>query len=223
MGLAFLMAVIGSVIVDQILYADDILKQKEISIQEDVDAIYNSEKKQIELKISRNLENQSKKSAQIEDLAKELSAKPSITLPTRSRQTQQNSDGEIKTTTVVVSSGSTSVPNPKFGMMELYNEDMATLNKEYSILVDELKELRNSILTRLKRNKGFLSELKILFTIIGQNFIAFAFYVLVFLFLFFLEILIVLVKFYGDSTDLEKLISHQMDFRNLTLEKYSNS
>lgn len=220
--LAFLMAVLGSTVFDQIIFNNDVtVKMKEIRTE------------QINREIPRRisyLDNDIRRVTHLIDsigqeniiLYEKLAKNPVITttdVSTTTKQTGTANDGkpiEEKITNI----NKRSVENPINGQVKSnelalknYQEQLNSYQeKKISVADDVRKEYE-------KAHVGFLEELQALFSILFENPIAFGFYMFLFMFLMFLELLVVTSKGGDTRCDYELIVEHQLNIKKRTLSE----
>lgn len=220
--LAVLMAVLGSTVFDQIIFNNDVtVKMKEIRTE------------QINREIPRRisyLDNDIRRVTHLIDsigqenivLYEKLAKNPVITttdVSTTTKQTGIANDGkpiEEKITNI----NKRSVENPINGQVKSnelalknYQEQLNSYQeKKISVADDVRKEYE-------KAHVGFLEELQALFSILFENPIAFGFYMFLFMFLMFLELLVVTSKGGDTRCDYELIVEHQLNIKKRTLSE----
>lgn len=218
--LAIMMAVLGSAVFDQIIFHQDIsVKMKEVrteQINKEIPkrmAYLDSDIKRVTLLIDSIGE------ANI-SLYQKLAKNPVIVATNVSTTTKENgkdADGKpnIETINNVTK---VNVENPLSGQVKA-NESAL---KIYQNQLDEYQKMKISIadVVRSEYEKapiGFLEELKALMSILREDTVALIFYLFLFGFLLFLELLVVSSKS-GDSTsDYDLIVEHQLNIKKETL------
>jgi len=211
--LAFLMAVLGSTVYDQIVFKHDInVQMKEIRTN------------QINAEIPRRtieIDNQINEISNIIDtisnvnlaLYEELAQKPVISvseITTTRRQAGRDDDGKpIYENDRTVTQRA--VPNPKMEQAQ-QNENLLA---EYRLREKTLQDRKLNIADEVreeyeKANTGFLEELGALYSLLSTNGFVLAFYIFLFLFLMFLELLVITTKG-KDNCDYELLMIFQLE------------
>lgn len=217
-AIGVVMAIIGSVILDQIIFKDDVEKNKMESVQLEVNRILPIKTQELSLQIQQ-LDNaiQSKEQERT-NLLNEISQRPTITSITTSVQKQKNEEtGKMEIIGNQINSQS--IPNPKAELIPKVDEQLKNLRDQKNKKEDEILNARQVLEDELNSKVGFLDELKILFSILLSSPIAFFIWLLLFSFFLAIE-LFVLVSKYGDSkNDYDKTVLHQMDIRIKMLEK----
>jgi hypothetical protein len=216
--IAIMMALIGSLIIDQIIFKDDIELEKEQFINDKVEKIYPARadirQKQIDqLKLQRLA-----KDSQRVALNKDIQANPMIKIRTVSTNpvpvstTQPDTAGlskidyQNKPSTVV-----TQIPNPNIALIAPLDSQINSIQRLIMGQGDSLANLRVSIQKLLKEKTGFLDELNIMFSLLSKSTPALVVYLVWFFLLLGLECFILMNKRHEKPTDYDAMINHQMD------------
>ena len=207
--LAFLMAVLGSAVFDQIIFKNDVtVKMKEVrteQINKEIPkrmAYLDSDIKRVSLLIdSIGLAN-----IQIYD---KLSKQPIITATDVSTTTKQTGVDEEGNPVVekITSVNKRSVENP----LNAQANQLDTYQKEKIEVADKTRDEFENAAT------GFLEELKALVLILREDPYALAFYIFLFLFLLCLELLVVTSKTGDSKCDYDLVVEHQLRIKAETL------
>src|SRR5690606_5616728 len=81
-----------------------------------------------------------------------------------------------------------------------------------------LLQLRAAVETELRANNGFLDELNVMLSIINQSTMAMTVWLLWLLFIFGLEIFVLVNKFMGTESDYDERVKQQMDLHLRRIE-----
>lgn len=216
-AIGFVMAIIGSVILDQIIFKEDVDKNKIENIQVSVNNILPVKTQELTQQINQldiaigNKENE--RTAIIDEIGK----KPTIYSPSSVVKYEKDTvTGRMTAVNQVVTNQS--MPNPKAELIPQIDAQLKNLRDQKAIKENEKLNIQQLLEAELKSRVGFLDELKILFSILLSSGIALVVWSL--LFLFFLSIeLFVLVSKYGDSkNDYDTVILHQMELKMKMLD-----
>ncbi|RYF90941.1 MAG: DUF4407 domain-containing protein, partial [Chitinophagaceae bacterium] len=216
--IAIMMALIGSLIIDQIIFKDDIELQKEQFINDKVEKIYPAR-----AAISQK---------QLDDLKAQLAAKnvertkvlddihdnPFVTVkntsnnPVPLRTVKDSLTGESRIIYGRIPGDETrQVPNPNSDLLPALDSTINSLQRLQLAQGDTLAHLRTSIQKKLEEKTGFLDELGIMAGLLSNNIPAMIVYIVWFLLLLGLECLILMNKRHEQPTDYDAMIKHQMD------------
>lgn len=218
------MAVIGSVIIDQIIFKDDIEKNKISNLQQEVNEILPVKTNELDFQIrqidSTILAKEAERTKLIEELAKKPFIKSAATETRHLSTNYTNRSGEIRDTIVRRTDYTlTDVPNPKADLLPGINSQIDQLRKQKTEKENSKINIRQEIETDLRSKTGFLDELQVLFSILLTSAIALFVWIMFFLFFMSLEILVLVNKFGEGHNDYDKVITHQMETRISMLDK----
>lgn len=216
--IAIMMALIGSLIIDQIIFKDDIELQKEQFINDKVEKIYPA-RAAISQKQLDDLKAQlAAKDAERTKLSNDIHNNPTITITTVT-----TSPVAVKTVIDSATGNSriihndktslqkTQVPNPNIALLAPLDSQINSLQRLQLAQGDTLANLRSSIQKKLEEKTGFLDELGIMANLLSNNIPAMIVYIVWFLLLLGLECLILMNKRHEQPTDYDAMIKHQMD------------
>lgn len=217
-SIAVIMAIIGSAIIDQIIFKDDIEKKMIEIVDRQVQdqlpnrlTVINSKLQDLQFDIDsldkRNI-----------DLYSEISKRPTInTISTTTIHIQEKQeDGTYKT---LPQRTVTSVPinNPKVKEAEVNNQHLEILRKQQEEYTRDKMNAETTLRNELSSKQGFLEELNAILEILSERTVALIFYLILFLFLAFLELFVVFNKIGDTKCDYELIIEHQLDQKKKTL------
>ncbi|NPA43282.1 MAG: DUF4407 domain-containing protein [Chlorobi bacterium] len=198
--LGLVMAVVGATIIDQVIFAEDIEREKIFTVQSEVKQLLPARTHEIRREIARLDSAITAKEAEREALIKELERRPVISVPTV--QVVRDSAGNIIRRSVTVHKRE----NPKFEMYEGLEKQLETLKKRRDSLSTELFRLREQLEKELRERKGFLDDLKIMKNILVKNKAALIVWGFWFALLLIFELLVVTTKMFDSETDYEYLV-----------------
>jgi len=223
--IGFVMAILGSVIVDQIIFKEDIEKRKLFTVSAEVSRLLPQRTNEINNQINVLDSILSGKENERVLLLQEITNNPTIKIPSsttsvipkRVESTQVVGGEEViiyKDTNYVQKTYATkSIPNPKVDFLPTINEQIDKIRNNRNDLSKQLIDVRKGLRKELLEKKGFLDELKVMFEILLSSKISMGVWILWFIFFLAIE-LFVLVSKYGDKdNDYDKMIEHQKDVR----------
>jgi hypothetical protein len=225
--IAIVMAVVGSVIIDQIIFREDVEKLKISRIQEDVNNILPTKTAQQDAEIATLDSLIIRKEKERVDLITEVTRKPFVKGSTSERKSHVikvpgknglTHDSLITRTDLTL----TDVANPKVGLISTIDQQIADLRLQKSDKQKARLTIRQDLETELKARTGFLDELKLLMAILTSNTIALIVWILIFIFFLSLELFVLVIKFGDARNDYEKTIMHQMDIRIKMIDELAN-
>jgi hypothetical protein len=222
------MAIIGSVIIDQIIFKDDIEKGRISNLQAEVNDILPEKTSELDNQINQIDLAISMKEAERTSIIEEITAKPFIKTTTseiKHFQMQLNGhNGESKDTLVRRTDYSlTDVANPKAGLLPNITDQVNLLRKQKSEKENSKINARQELEAELQSKTGFLDELQVLFKILFSSKITLFVWLMFFLFFMSLELLVLVNKFGEGRNDYDMIILHQKDVRIKMLEKLSEN
>jgi Domain of unknown function (DUF4407) len=227
-GIAIIMAILGSVIIDQIIFKEDIEIQQELVINQKVNKILPEKLTEINNEIGRLDSLFAEKNIERIRVIEEITKNPIIKMPgfvtkkipgkTNKQKidplTGESTIIEVDTILIQREYSSTSKENPRAALIPQIDNQI----NELSIKRDEYNYLRIGIRTKLEKDLkgkvGFLDELKTMKILLSESWIAFSVWILWFLFFLFIELFVVISKFSKNGeTDYDVTILHQRNVR----------
>lgn len=218
-SLAICMALLGASIFDQLMFKNDI-QQEVASHREDVInttvnqrlAVYDSD-------ITRITKAMDSISRCNDELYRQIELNPTTTVTAVSTSEQVAGVAEDGTPikTKVQSVNKTIVPNPRIAQAQGNEEQL----KIYSSQLEQLRLDKRDIdkTTREEINSkptGFIEELEATIRVISGSPVSLAFYIIMFLFLIFLELFVLTIKMGETPCDYDLIVEHQLSHkRNL--------
>jgi hypothetical protein len=205
--LAILMAIIGSVIIDQILFSKDldVLRKNNIEANSSDSLNYVSNKNNLQLEIQSNRDQLRAADSDLQQVNRQIVLSGGSRTSTRSF-----TDANKKT----ISNSKTLDISPLIDRAKNITEE----KKIFSNNIENLGEKQKSIHDNYMKNRrpssdGFLGELKLLFDFIfqGDSIIAPLVYVFWFLLFLTLELLVIIAKISEDKNDYEMRVEFELD------------
>jgi hypothetical protein len=222
--IGIVMAVIGSVIIDQIIFKEDVEKVRIGNIQTEVNNILPIKTKELDLQIKQIDSAITIKEAERNAIIDEISIRPfikSTSSEIRHFQLQHNgNDGHLKDTIVSRTDVALNdIANPKAGLLPGIADQISQLRKQKADKENSKINIRQELETELNSKTGFLDELKVLFSILLSSWIALVIWIMFFIFLLSIEVFVLVNKFGDESNDYDRVILHQKDVRIKMLNK----
>jgi hypothetical protein len=219
MVIAVIMAVLGSTILDQIIFKDDIEKKMIEIVDRQVKdqlparlSVINGKLAELQVEIDsldhRNI-----------DLYQQISKNPTINTVSTSVTSVpiRNDDGSITNKNQRTVSN-TPIANPKIKEADLNNNNLIQLRKQHEEYSQRKLKAEESLRGELKSKKGFLEELNAMLEILKESTVALIFYVILLAFLISLELFVLLSKSDKNRSDYDLVMEHQLDQKRKTLE-----
>ncbi|MDQ8003383.1 MAG: DUF4407 domain-containing protein [Pedobacter sp.] len=225
--IAVLMAFIGALVIDQIIFKDDIEKAKMQSNQEKVNQLMPLRSAELIRQLKELDTTLHIKEIERANLLADINANPTIKIveisksqvptTTVSRDTLQGTISKVVMKNVQTTNLK-SIQNPKYAQLAPLDTQMAALlvqkTKKEAVLLD----LRNELEVEVGSKIGFLDELNMMMQLLSESSIAIVVYAIWFLFLLFLELLILISKRSDSDSDYDMAIQHQMAVHNKKIQ-----
>ena len=216
--IAIIMAIIGSAILDQIIFKEDIEKKMIEIVDRQVNeqlpgrlTITNTKLQELQIEIDSldkiNLE-----------LYSEISNRPTIeTVSTiispLSIRKLDGTDSIVYRTTI----SRNPIANPKMKEADVNNQHLDLLRTQKEDYTKRKMEAETILRMELKSKQGFLEELNAIIEIILERPVALFFYLVLFAFLMTLELFVVVSKFGDKKCDYDLVVEHQLEQKKKTL------
>ena len=216
--IAIIMAFLGSAILDQVIFGEDI-KRKMVEITDkQVTELLPVRLKVIDDKLAElqlEIDSLDKMNLILNDeIAKNPTTKTVSTSTTYKNVLQD--DGtykKIPETTVSTSP----VANPRIKQVETNNQNLERLRKQQNEYTIKKMEVENDLREELSTNIGFLEELHAMLELLKTRMEALIFYSIIFLFLVSLELFIVFSKMGDKKCDYDMIVEHQLNVKATAL------
>lgn len=225
--IAMMMAIIGAIIIDQIIFKEDIDLEKMSFIEAKVKKALVPKTEELRNQIA-NLDTAIfKKEFERSNIIAEVTHSPSIALPStqvvqKSQTTQtvdslgrRSSSSTIKPVLVAIT---TSTPNPKIALIAPLEETIKNLRIERSAKEIVLLNIRPQLEREISSKVGFLDELEVMYSLITRSGVAMTIWLIWFFFLLGLEMLVLISKVNEKESDYERTVKHHMDLQIKRLE-----
>lgn len=224
--LALCMAVLGSCIIDQIIFSNDI--QQTINERRE-DVIMETTTKRLMVfdsdikRITHDMDSLSKATILLgEELAKNPTIK-SINVSTIEQTVGFDEEGKPKkvrnrSTDVV------NIPNPLTGQLNANNEQIQLYQNQLEQLRLDKKEIAGKVADEVhSRPVGFIEELEATLKVVSNSWVSLAFYVVLFCFLAFLELFVLTIKMGETKCDYELIVENQLRLKKTLMDQTSQS
>lgn len=224
--LALCMAVLGSCIIDQIIFSNDIQQtiqdRREDVIQETIAkrlTVFDSDIQ----RITHDMDSLSKSTIALgEELAKHPTIK-SVNVSTTEQAVGLDENGNpkkvrIRNTDVV------NIPNPLTGQLKANNDQILIFQNQLEQLRQDKKEIAGKVIIEVNsRPVGFIEELEATLKVVSNSWISLAFYVVLFCFLAFLELFVLTIKMGETKCDYELIVENQLKLKKSLMDQTSQS
>jgi len=216
--LAILMALIGSTILDQIIFKNDVEKILVETRADKVNLIAAKRQVTIQAEINKlnsiidSLDNINSK------LNDEVAKRPTIAVTnvTTEKNPVINQDG-TKTVNVKTIVATQHVANTRIDQIKSNTATINTCRSRLDGLYSQKINVEDTVRKELEANAGFLEELKAMIILVKSEPLAFLFYALLFTFIFTLELLVVVSKIKDVTCDYDLIIEYQLNVKKEAL------
>lgn len=218
--IGIVMAIIGSVILDQVIFKEDVEKEKITNIQKEVNKIMPEKTLELTNQIKQIDNDIAVKENERTELLMQISKRPMISAPTSMNEYKKDSLTK-KMVLVGQKVNIQSTVNPKAELIPPLDLLLKNLRDQKIKKENDKLNIQQILENDIKSKVGFLNELKTLFDILLSSSIAMFVWVLLFAFFFMIELFIIINKWFDTENDYDKTIMHQMDVRIKMLDKLS--
>lgn len=218
--IAIIMAVIGSLIIDQIVFKEDIEQKKIFMLDQKVETVFPLKAAELKRQITQvdsailqkeidlgKLRDDIAKNPTIKSYSSTIVSVPLVTTTTDSSATT-TSTTKLETSK---SSTTTTVPNPNIILAEGLNRSITDLRRQKETKDSTLLSLRSSLEKEIKERVGFLDELQVMADMLTESDMVLGVWLLWIFFLLALELLVLVSKMLEKDNDYDHMIKHQMN------------
>lgn len=222
--LALCMAVLGSCIIDQMIFNNDI--QQTIHDRRE-DVIKETTTKRLTIfdsdiqRITHDMDSLSKETI---TLGAELAKHPtirSVNVSTSEQTVGVDENGNPKK----VKNHSTeivNIPNPLTGQLNANNEQIQLYQNQLEQLRQDKKEIAGKVTDEIhSRPVGFIEELEATLKVVSNSWISLVFYIVLFCFLTFLELFVLTIKMGDCKCDYDLIVENQLNLKKVLMEQTS--
>ena len=225
--IAIVMAIVGSIIIDQIIFKEDIEIQKISKVQKDVNDILLSKTTQLDAEIDALdtliIKKEIERAALIDEITRNPFVKSSTSESKNHLVKVQDSNGMTRDTLIAKTDFKISdAINPKANLILSVDQLISDLRIEKSGKQKSRITIREDLEKDLKTKTGFIDELNTLISILISHTIALIIWILIFIFFLSLEVFVLFIKFGDVKNDYDKVILYQMDIRIQMIEELAN-
>lgn len=214
--LALCMAFLGACIFDQIIFRNDI--QQEIQERRE-DVIKETIAKRLSIyesdiqRITHDMDSLGKATLALNE---ELKKNPTIEMTDVSTNRtnvgkDENGNPIFQTSTIV---NKKKMPNPLAEQLKANNEQIQVYIDQLEQLRQDKKDIADKVTKEIKaRPLGFIEELEATLAVVSNSWISLVFYVILFLFLTFLELFVLTIKMGDNKCDYDLIVEHQLSLK----------
>ena len=213
--IAVMMAFLGSAILDQIIFKNDIELEQISMINDRVDAVLPARTAELRNQIHAMDSAIQLKEGERKEIMEELTQSPMIksvtdqSLPVTVTNSYVDSNKNTHISSQVLQKNSrtvTSIPNPKMDLIQPLDLQIENLRTRKASLDSNLLSVRSIVENEIKSKVGFLDELKLMVKLISNSTVALVFYLILFFFLLGLELFVVFSKKSDQPIDYDEKI-----------------
>lgn len=204
--IAIMMGFIGSIIIDQIIFKDDIEQQKILMMGEKVNRVLPDRSRELARQIHEIDSLVMLKEHEEKILMEAIEKQPMVTTVTTSVERFKSREGKDSTRTVAQYS---KMPNPKMDLLKQVEQKHAALRKEKNKKDSVMLTLRPIVEAELRQNVGFLDELELMKTMLAKSTVALVTWLIWFILLLGLELFILVSKWSEPETDYDVVVHQQ--------------
>ncbi len=224
--LALCMAVLGSCIIDQIIFSNDI-QQTIHDLREDV--IKETITKRMTVfesdiqRITHDMDSLSKATIVLgEELAKNPTIR-SVNVTTSEQSAGLDENGnpkKVRTRSTEI----VNIPNPLTGQLNANNDQILLYQNQLEQLRQDKKEIANKVTDEVhSRPVGFIEELNATLAVVSNSWVSLVFYIILFCFLAFLELFVLTIKMGETKCDYELIVENQLKLKKVLMEQTSQN
>jgi len=231
--IACTMAIIGAIIIDQIIFKEDIELEKINSIEERVRKALPPKTEELRNQIASLDSAINKKEEERLSLIKDVEEHPT----TKVFSTESAVKSEKRTVIDTVSGRpiiterstpqmitvSSNIPNPQIERIGPLENTIKELRVQKQSKDSALLNIRPALEKEISSKVGFLDELEVMYRLITRSNVAMIVWLLWFFFLFGLEMLVLISKVNEKETDYEKTVKHHMALQVKKLEAFARA
>ncbi|MEO9005325.1 MAG: DUF4407 domain-containing protein [Ginsengibacter sp.] len=231
--IACTMAIIGAIIIDQIIFKEDIELEKITSIEERVKKALPPKTEELRDQIASLDSAINKKEEERLSLIKDVEKNPNTkvfstqsTATTEKRTVFDSITGKpiiTERTSPKMVTITSNVPNPQIGLIAPLEQSISDLRIQKISKDSALLNVRPALEKEISSKVGFLDELEVMYRLITRSNVALIVWLLWFFFLFGLEMLVLISKINEKETDYEKTVKHHMALQIRKLEAFSKA
>lgn len=228
--IAMMMAIIGAIIIDQIIFKEDIDLEKITFIEERVKKALPPKTEELRSQIAALdtaiFTKENERQGLIDDIAKNPTSTVYATQASSSsvQTSARDSTGKVTTTLKTqpkLITTSSNVANPKIGMVAPLEVVIASLRSQKVEKETALLNIRPKLEQQISSKVGFLDELEVMYSLISRSGVALSVWLIWFFFLLGLEMLVLISKANEKENDYERTVKHHMELQMRQLDVFN--
>lgn len=217
--IALLMGIIGSILIDQILFKEDIEQQKTLMMGEKVNRILPDRARELKEQITEIDSVLAVKEYEGKILSADIEKNPMTRNISEKIQHIKTLEGKDSTIRVVEI---TRIPNPKMELLKQVDNKSSMLRKDKNKKDSLMLTLRPMVEAELKQNVGFLDELELMWSLLSNSYVALITWIIWFILLLGLECFILVSKWNEPEVDYDEVVRQQMELHLRRLRLLTN-
>lgn len=229
--IALMMAVIGAVIIDQIIFKEDIELEKITFIEERVKKALPPKTEELRNQIAALDSAIIKKEIERENLIADVAKNPTSIVYSNQATTKTDKRTAIDTLTgkpvitetirPVMVTTTSNVANPKIVLIAPIEQNINDLRARKNEKETALLNIRPELEKLINSKVGFLDELEVMYSLITRSNVALGVWLIWFFFLLGLEMLVLISKVNETENDYERTVKHHMALQLRKLELFT--
>lgn len=229
--IAALMAVIGAIIIDQIIFKEDIDLEKITFIEARVKKALGPKTEELRYQITSIDTVIAKKSFEKNLLVEEVAKNPTILVYSTHQMMKEQEVKSIDPATGLPVTKRTSAPtsvtssdnvaNPKIALIQPLQDNINLLTTQKAEKENALLNIRPSLEREISSKVGFLDELEVMYSLITKSGVALSVWLIWFFFLLGLEMLVLISKMNEKENDYERTVKHHMNLQFKKLDLFA--
>ena len=133
----------------------------------------------------------------------------------------ENGNPIFQTSTIV---NKKKMPNPLAEQLKANNEQIQVYIDQLEQLRQDKKDIADKVTKEIKaRALGFIEELEATLAVVSNSWISLVFYVILFLFLTFLELFVLTIKMGDNKCDYDLIVEHQLSLKKTLISQTEQS
>jgi len=220
--IGLIMAIIGSIILDQIIFKEDIEIAKHDYIQEKVAEILPQKTHEIQNRINELKEQVRQAEAERMETLKEIQRQPTILVASRTHvaSTRDTATGAIKEEK---RNELTTAVNPKMAYLSSLDKKIAELNGLIDQYQQRMINIHLDLENDLRGKTGFLDEIKVMIKLLTSSTITMFVWGLFGILFLLIEILVLINKLTDTDDDYHWILKHQLEAHLYKLSLLKNN
>lgn len=217
-AIGLVMAIIGSLILDQIIFKDDIEKKKIDNVVLEVNHLLPLKTQELNSQIQQVQNAIVAKEKEREGIINEITLKPKIQTVQKTTISERDTvSGKLIPKNQTTNTAE--IDNPKAALIPQIDEQIKHLNEQKIDKENKILNIQQDLYNELNSKIGFLEELNVMFSILLSSMVALSVWTLLFFFFLAIELFVMVNKFGDSKDDYWKIIAHQRDIRIKMIDK----